>query len=125
MRDTTATWSHQAPANSQYNAMIRDEEKFHAEQQMENASHVRWGTAFIAANVLNPVQHGEPYVAATNAQSLALAQQAFTASRTAEDQRSFNYLNQQNVICDDEREAKGAVNASHRADMPCTYPNCP
>lgn len=126
VRSVTAQWTHSAPTNSQYNTMIRDEEEFHADKQMKDANHVRWGTAFIAANVMNPVQQAQPYIAATQTQSLLLAEQAFDASRTAEEFRSAQYLNQQNIMCDDEREAKASVKASHRAAMACAYKNqCP
>lgn len=105
--------------------MVCAEETFHEQQQMENASHVRWGTAFLVGNVMNDVDADEPYTAGTEAQSRALAEQAFQQAVDAEEQRSSNYLNQQSVICADESEAKAAAGASHRCDMPCTYPACP
>lgn len=125
VRDVQAvsTWS--VPANSQYHDMVRDEELFHEQQQMENPNHTRWGTAFLVANIMNSVQASQPYPHPIQSQSLALAEQAFLSARDAEEQRSNNYLNQQSVICADEGEAKNAVGASHRVDMPCAYPNCP
>jgi hypothetical protein len=74
---------------------------------------------------MNSVQASQPYPHPIQSQSLALAEQAFLSARDAEEQRSNNYLNQQSVICADEGEAKNAVGASHRVDMPCAYPNCP
>jgi hypothetical protein len=124
VRNVQATNWCLAPANSQYRNMVCNEEQYHEQQQMENPGHSRWGTAFLAANIMNTVQANQPYTHTVQAQSLALAQQAFIAAQAAEEQRSWNYLNRQDVICDDEREAKNAVNASHRCTLPCTYPGC-
>jgi hypothetical protein len=127
VRDVQATsfWTVAGGTASQYYDMVKNEEEYHEQQQMENAGHARWGTAFLVANIMNAVQANQPYTASDRAQSLALAQQAFENARVAEVVRSWNYLDQQTVICADEREAKTAVGSSHKVDMPCTYPNCP
>ena len=125
IRDMQASIWLNVPVNSQYFIMIRDEEQYHAQQQMENSNHARWGTAFIVANVMNSIQANEPYTHTDEIQSLVLAQHAFLAARNSEEQRSYNYLNGLDIICADETEAKAAVDATHRLAMPCAYPNCP
>jgi hypothetical protein len=125
VRNVQASCWWQAPANSQFHDMVRDEEQYHEQSQMENAGHARWGTAFLVANIMTPVQASQPYTHAIQAQSLALAVQAFNAALAAEEARSWAYLNQQAVICADETEAKGAAGSTHKLAMPCTYPNCP
>jgi len=111
-------------ANSQYYDMVRDEEKYHEEKQIENPSHVRWGTCFLAQNVMNTVQANQPYTHAGLTQSLSLAQQAFGNAYEAEVDRSWNYLESKPVYCANESEAKNAVGSSYRCTMPCMYPDC-
>ena len=127
VRDVQASssWTVAGGTTSQYYDMVSGEEQYHEQQQMENPSHARWGTAFLVANIMNDVQANQPYTDPNQAQSLALAQQAFAAAKFNEIQRSSNYLSQQAVRCADESEAKNAVGASHKVAMPCTYPNCP
>jgi hypothetical protein len=120
------SWWHVAGGTaSQYYNMVSGEEQYHEQQQMENPSHVRWGTAFLVANIMNVVQAYQPYTASTQAQSLAFAVNAFESARYSEERRSWSYLGQWSVRCANESEAKTAVGSSHRVAMPCTYPSCP
>lgn len=123
-RDVQASSTYNAPANSQYKDMLIKEEKFHEEDQMENADHPRWGTAFIVANIITEAQSAQPYKAATAADSRNKAEAAFAAAEDNELHRSEIYLSQQSVRCADEKEAKGAAGSSHRLAMPSTYPDC-
>jgi len=79
----------------------------------------------IAEGVMTDVDADEPYTAATEAQSRALAEQAFQDALTAENQRIVNLLSPWTVPCALGKEAKNAAGASHRVDMPCTYETCP
>jgi hypothetical protein len=124
-RNVQASSWWQAPANSQFHDMVRDEEQYHEQQQMENAGHARWGLCFLVANIMFFVQANEPYTGATAQQSLANAQAAFAFEQGLEEASSWAYLNTQAVICADEAEAKAAAGSSHKVDMPCTYPGCP
>ena len=124
MRDVIAISWWKAPKNSQYYNMVKDEEQYHEKQQMENPDHPRWGTAYLAENIMNDVQANEPYVHRNKRRSKKLAQKAFGKAFKDEMKRSDTYINRQSIICADEREAKEAVGASHRASMPCTYPDC-
>jgi Big-like domain-containing protein len=124
-RDVQAnSWWRLAP-DSQYHTMIMKEEVYHETQQMENPNHVRWGTCFLPANVMNQVRAGQPYVHSNSQQSLALAERAFGRAKIDEERRSIAYLGLRFVIWDDEVEAKSAVGASHRATLKCTYWFCP
>lgn len=124
-RDVKANALVMAPPNSQYRQMIIDEENFHKTQQFENVNHIRWGTCYVVANIINAVQAGGPYVAETYQQSEQAAKQAFEAAKVAENARSLNYANDQTRICADEIEAKQAVGVSYSMLLKCTYKNCP
>ena len=123
VRDVQASswWSVVGGTASQYYAMVSGEELYHENEQMENPGHVRWGKAFLVANIMKDVQAGQPYTATSEAESRNLAIQAFNTAKAAEVTRSWNYLNQRWVRCADEQEAKDKIGASHRVSFKCTY----
>jgi hypothetical protein len=109
---------------SQYYNMVKGEEESHKKDQMENASHVRWGTTYLTDNVMDDIHSDEPFTASDKGLSLAYAQFAYIVAKANETDRSVMYLSQNVVRCANESEAKNAVGASHRVDMPCTYSYC-
>ena len=125
IRDMSTASSWTVNNNSQYYQMITDEELYHANQQMKNASHVRWGTAYLVENIMNSVTASQPYCDSNAAVSYALAFNAFATAQKNETDRSTAYVVSFAVECADETEAKSAVGASHKVAMPCTYPLCP
>ncbi|MCZ7592124.1 MAG: hypothetical protein M5U15_08185 [Kiritimatiellae bacterium] len=116
----SSTWT--APANSQYHDTVRDEEQFH-EGQYEGTTSTIVNDLWDDQLVMNAATANQPFIATTEAQARAAAQAAFNVARSQEEARSLALDSVR--TCDMEREAKTAVGASHRAAMPCTYPNCP
>ena len=125
VRNIISTWKVDAPDNSQYYPMIEAEEIFHADNQIANPNHVRWGTTYIAENVITAAQSGQPFVGDTQQNSKNMAESAFDSALSAEANRSLAYLKQESVKCADEKEAKEAANATHYGTMTCRYARCP
>ena len=124
VRDTQAEidWASGLNDDSQFYDMITAEEAWHEDEQIENPSHAIWGTAYLAANIMNDVQANEPYTGATELLSLIESEEAFQEAKKDEMDRSYNYLDQQK--CALEEEAKDEAGASHCLTMPCAYPEC-
>jgi hypothetical protein len=121
-RDVQSESWWKAPKKSQYYEMIKNEEEYHEKNQHENPNHYIFGRMFLVENIMNDVQVAQPYVNATEKESLKVAQDFFEKFQIKEFKRSVLYKN--DYKCEIEREAKQAVGASYRCAMPSAYPEC-
>jgi len=107
--------------------MIVAEENFHV-TQLENPNHALVGSSkmFILQNVLAAVQASQPYDGPDKIFSENTAKSAFNRERNIEISRSdMLMIYPSPTRCGIEKEAKTAVNASHRFSYKAAYPACP
>ena len=111
------------PANSQYYDMIKNEEKYHEIDQLENPNHNILKNYWLASNVMSAL-NGLTFTGTTRASVEAQLNSAFDYAVYYEKQRSLIVYGG-SIRCALEKEAKQAAGASHRAAMKCTYSGCP
>ncbi|MGA3284473.1 MAG: hypothetical protein ABSD57_08450 [Verrucomicrobiota bacterium] len=120
----SATWT--VAANSQFHDMVVNEEIYHRDNQLQNASHPIVGTYYRVERIMAQVTAGQPYIGATAPDSEQAARDAFAVATTAEINRgSAMFVYPSAERCSLESEAKNAAGSSHRFKMKCAYPACP
>ncbi|MCP4145979.1 MAG: hypothetical protein GY752_11960, partial [bacterium] len=127
VRDMQASSSWTVWANSQYHDMVRDEEQYH-EGQWEGTNGNLIADLWDPALILAEIQGAQPYVGATQAAAVALANAAYGTAIANEDTRSTNLaisIPAPGRRCAIETEAKTAAGSSYRVAMPCAYSACP